>query len=632
MGFFIFVKTITMKKHIFAFFLFTAAIFAQIGETNTQILQELSVKFNSDFIARQARISNFLNSNPNFSLRTESNGVLKEIYDVDSNGLVTYLKTSNAGSAQTAKATSLYAGGALGLNIQGQGMYGYVWDGGSARTSHVDFPNSKVTNMDGGTNNNHATHVMGTIVGNGPSANRKGLAFDASGLSYDWSNDYSEMSAAAASEAMMVSNHSYGITAGTEWIFGAYTSLARDFDLIASAAPYYLAVTAAGNDRDDFSDSTIGPFISQNGGYGLIFGMQTAKNFLVVGAVNQVSNYVNPNSVTMSSFSSWGPTDDGRIKPDLVAKGVGVTSATAASNTSSDTYQGTSMASPAVAGVALLIQQYFNQSFDQYLRASTLKGLLMHTTSEAGANLGPDYEFGWGLVNAEQAATLIFQKDSQSAIIDELTLTNNTTYTRTINCTDSNPLMVSISWTDPASPSVNNGQLDPTTSYLVNDLDIRLTKDGVTYFPWTLDPLNPFMGAVRTSDNNKDNFEKIQIDNPSGTYTLTVTHKGSLTGGSQKFALIASNTNGIMLSNDAFNTLSFTVYPNPANDKVFIGSTEASLFNNSTYQIINTLGSVISQGLVLENNAIDVSSLSNGVYFIKISNSDNSTIKKFIKK
>ena len=111
-----------MKKHIFAFFLFTAAIFAQIGETNTQILQELSVKFNSDFIARQARISNFLNSNPNFSLRTESNGVLKEIYDVDSNGLVTYLKTSNAGSAQTAKATSLYAGGALGLNIQGQGM------------------------------------------------------------------------------------------------------------------------------------------------------------------------------------------------------------------------------------------------------------------------------------------------------------------------------------------------------------------------------------------------------------------------------------------------------------------------------------------------------------------------------
>ena len=45
-------------------------------------------------------------------------------------------------------------------------------------------------------------------------------------------------------------------------------------------------------------------------------------------------------------------------------------------------------------------------------------------------------------------------------------------------------------------------------SNLINDLDIRVTKDGVTYYPWTLNPAVPTDGAVRTGDNFRDNFEK----------------------------------------------------------------------------------------------------------------------------
>ena len=82
--------------------------------------------------------------------------------------------------------------------------------------------------------------------------------------------------------------------------------------------------------------------------------------------------------------------------------------------------------------------------------------------------------------------------------------------------------------------------MDLNTPALVNDLDIRVSKDGNTFFPWKLNP-GSVSAAATKGDNTVDNVEKVEIGASAGTYTITVSHKGSLTNGSQRFALIVSS-------------------------------------------------------------------------------------------
>ncbi|MFY7810328.1 MAG: S8 family serine peptidase, partial [Flavobacterium sp.] len=393
-------KNILLKINLFVF----AFSFSQtqkerqeiISETNRVELSILKQQFSKENNERKERVNKYLIENSNQKKRIEIDSKVKEIYDVIDNQ-VSYLETDNAGASITARANKLYNGGSLGLNIQGQNMRAYVWDGGSARTTHTEF-NNKVINPDGATLSSHATHVTGTIVAQGFSSTLRGIAFNASATSYDWNDDFTEMTD-EASNGMLISNHSYGPTSNSVWIHGAYNSTARAFDLIAFNAPFYLATTSAGNDRNNTTDAILGPYISQKGGYNLTKGMKNSKNILTVGAVNQVNNYVNASSVVMSDFSNWGPTDDGRIKPDIVTKGTSVVSTTSSNDNSFGINNGTSMAAPGVAATALLLQQYYKSINPTFMRAATLKGLLLHTADEAGWEKGPDYEYGWGLIN-----------------------------------------------------------------------------------------------------------------------------------------------------------------------------------------------------------------------------------------
>lgn len=601
-----------------------------IRNTNVKELQVLKNDLSFQNSQREERIINYLLKNPNVKRVVHDGFNIKEIYDVSLSGEVSYYNTSNFNSSRTVHADKLYDGGLLGLNVQGQGMRAVVWDGGNARKTHVEFPNNKVINIDGNVYEDHATHVTGTIVAKGITQNLRGIAFDAVANTYNWNDDYTEM-AYEASLGLLVSNHSYWIGSSfNTWSLGSYDTRASQFDQIAFLAPYYLAVTAAGNDRNDFSDDVIGPYLVSKGGYNLCRGMQNAKNYLTIGAVYQVTNYTSPSSVLMSDFSSWGPTDDGRIKPDVVAKGVSVRSTLASSNTAQGIQQGTSMASPAVAGVALLLQQHYENLNLNYMRAATLKGLINHTADECGDNEGPDYRFGWGLVNAEAAAQIITGKGLNTAVIEENILNNNATYTKTITSSGTTPLMVSISWTDKQA-TANTGTVDPTNSNLINDLDIRVTKDGVTYYPWTLNPAVPTDGAVRTGDNFRDNFEKIQIDNPNGTYTVTVTHKGTLNASLQNYSLIVSGPQ-INLDAEQFvaNKSSINVFPNPTSNVL---NFDASDFTQiSQVQIIDLSGKIINTNFNLNQKSIDVSNLQTGVYFIKFTTDRGIITKKFIKK
>src|SRR5690606_21011992 len=136
-----------------------------------------------------------------------------------------------------------------------------------------------------------------------------------------------------------------------------------------------------------------------------------------------------------------------------------------------------------------LLQQYHNQLYASYIISATTKGLILHTADEAVDFTVPDYQFGWGLINAESAAKVIKDKNlpTNRSVIEELSLRNGTTYTKTITATGSEPLKVSISWTDPAFSGHNTGVVDPSTKYLVNDLDVKVTNAaGTVYYPWKL--------------------------------------------------------------------------------------------------------------------------------------------------
>lgn len=604
-------------------------------ENNKLLATELRIEEKE----RALRLEKYVKINPNTSRIVEKDKTVKiELMDVLPNGEKIYAKTFNAGGAITARANKLYNGGSLGLSIQGQNMLAGVWDGGSALYSHQEFmvgTESKVWLMDGSVDDDHATHVVGTIAAQGKKTSARGIAFNSSINSYNWTADLSEM-LLEASQGLLVSNHSYGIgSLYTQWFYGAYDGRARQIDQICFNNPYYLPVIAAGNDRGGNKEPSI---INQNlekGGYDLVQGHANAKNALTVAAVNNVASYTSPSSVSMSSFSSFGPSDDGRIKPEISMKGVSVYSTTNTTDTSYGNMSGTSMAAPGVTGVVLLLQQYYNLLYANYMRAATVKGLILHSADETGFFDGPDYEYGWGLINAETAAKIIRDKNlsSNRSLLEENVLADSGTFTKTITASGSSPLRISISWTDINYASSNNGVTDPTTKYLVNDLDVKVTSaSGTTYYPWKLQGMaDPAANASRTSTNDVDNFERVDIENPSGTYTITVTHKGALSGGLQNFTLIASSDNLSVLS--AAESLNpedqISLYPNPASNEIFIKN------NNSVeakVTIIDNSGRVVSQQ-VIKNGKINVEKLTTGNYILIYSDKNNREKSlKFIKK
>ncbi|MCZ8198772.1 MAG: S8 family serine peptidase [Flavobacterium sp.] len=532
-----------IKISLFLAFFSTISIFAQtelqrkkIMEANNSIeLNRMALEYDSIFRVQKAEALEKARIKGWDIFKSREKGGFSELMRVNKNGNPVYYTTDNKGAAVTTRANKLNSGGSLGLSLDGQNMNIGVWDGGKVRNTHLLLV-GRVTQVDNATAlSDHATHVSGTMMGNATaSPSAKGMASQANLRAYDWNSDTSEATL-AANNGLLVSNHSYGADPDfvpiNEW--GKYDGDARAYDRIMFNAPYYQFVNSAGNSRN-------AGYNPNKDGYDLLSGKSTSKNGIIVAAVNQVSNYTSASSVVMSGFSSWGPTDDGRIKPDICGKGVNVRSSISTSNSSYDFYDGTSMASPNVAGTLLLLQQHYNNVKSNYMRASTLRGLALHTADEAGSDPGPDYRFGWGLLNAEKAANLI-TNEGVSSRIREITLNQGDSYSFNIQPINSTEQLIgSICWTDPAGAVTVSGEIDFFTPSLVNDLDIRIVKNNVTNFPWKLNPV--FMeDAATKGDNLVDNIERVDISNPTGTYTVTVSHKGNLTNDLQNYSLIMSN-------------------------------------------------------------------------------------------
>ena len=557
-----------------------------IENTNVAVLDSLAAVWAVEAREAKAAAEAAARLN-NWPLRLEKpEGGVMELMRLDEQGNPLYYTTNNVQAAISTRTNLLYASP---YNVTGSNMIVGEWDGGAVRLTHEQL-SGRVTQVDGATSiSDHATHVAGTLIGDGTgsaavASSAKGMAYAGTLRAHDWNNDDAEMSAAAAA-GLLISNHSYGYigghnydsgssytwyggsaqftSGGEEPRFGKYIQEARNWDDISFNAPNYLIVKSAGNDRNDnpggsslVRNGTSGSYVAYNSslhpmgdgvvnsGYDNIMDGGNAKNVLTVGAVNDVSSYTGPSSVVMSSFSSWGPTDDGRIKPDICGNGVNLLSSIGSGDSDYSSYSGTSMASPNVAGTALLLQQHYQNTHGSgnFMRAATLKGLIIHTADEAGDHPGPDYRFGWGLMNAERAAQVISLDTSNALAIQEAVLANNSTFSMQVVSNGQEPLAITLSWTDPAGSTDNSSTVDNPAIKLVNDLDLRLSSGNTVYFPYILDPANP-AAAAATGDNTRDNAEKIYPGViPAGTYTLTVSHKGSLSGNSQAFSLIVTGS------------------------------------------------------------------------------------------
>ena len=528
--------------------------------------------------------------------KTLSDGRMLSLQGIDEfDNPIYYITHSQVSPSACTRTNSLYYGGSLGVNLNGstsvvKDKLG-LWDGGLVRASHQEFSTNRIKQIDAPNYfNEHATHTAGILVGAGVNKQARGMAFGGNLKVWDFSDDISEM--AFAAKGLLVSNHSYGVLAGWvfnpdrsgiigrddnlkwEWWgdstisksedyrFGFYDKKSSDLDKIAYNAPYYLIVKSADNKRNENGPTAGTPYYlrntntkstvsrNRNDSFDTIPMDGNAKNILTVGAIDGGDVVpTKPSEIKMSAYSSWGPTDDGRIKPDLVGVGEGILSASANGDDVYATYSGTSVASPNVAGSLLLLQEFYaKQKYGYTMRASTLKGIALHTANEAGTTQGPDYQFGWGLLNTERAAQVIANSD-QNHFLSESLLYQNSTNSFQIVASGKSPIKATISWTDPeGTPTeVKTENLNSRTPKLVNDLDIRISDGQKNFLPWVLNPNSPNLGATQ-GDNFRDNIEQIYIQNPVAgkNYTITVNHKGSiLKGDIQYYALIVSGVSSV---------------------------------------------------------------------------------------
>ena len=568
----------------------------------------------------------------NWPLRIQkTDGGLSTLVKVNEYGTPIYITTTNAGSAITSRANYLQPDGDSGLNLTGQFeddsqiLIG-VWDGGYPLSSHLSF-GGRTAQYDFGDIGVqfHPTHVTGTIIGGVTSnAQAKGLAQKATVASFDYDGDYGEMVAYAGD--LILSNHSYGYdptkipNAQLVQIRGAYIDESREVDDVMFDNPYYQPVFAAGN---------AGKF-----DYMRITDRATAKNAIVVAAVEQVNNYTDPSDVIAATFTSWGPTKDHRIKPDISAKGVNVISASNTGINKYDSSDGTSMACPGVTGALALVQQYYanlhtpaGSVVKTYMKSATVRALVAHTADEAGLSEGPDPIYGWGLLNVKKAAEVLQAASANTtASVEELVLTPGQTYTKQVTALGGEPLIATIAWTDPAGAVTT-----VTNAVLVNNLDIKVTKGAEVNYPWKLNSAGEY---AERGENNVDNIEKVQVDNPAGTYTITVTHKKSTLqnpngSAQQAYSLIISGRQNTLGLEDSVVKM-FSLWPNPAGEQLnitFAGSVE----KNATAVIYDAQGrQVLYSALLNSDNVLNVQGLAKGIYMVTVTNGEKTEVEKVI--
>jgi subtilisin family serine protease len=427
-------------------------------------------------------------------------------------------------------------------NLDGSGVDLGIWDGGKVY-AHTDFSGRLTVVEPGAAVDDHATHVAGTMAGSGANSAAqggealqwRGMAPNADIFSYFWDFSVSDHNGAINTQGVDLSQNSWGyvVNSGNCSLYGNYSNDAPSYDDIITGlyGRRIPVVFAAGNERDDgdCGMSSAPPYLN----YANIGPPGTGKNIITVGATNS-------NNDSMTSFSSWGPLDDGRIKPDVVAPGCeslvvqNYIKSTLSGNIYAGTgWCGTSMAAPVVSGISGLLIEQYRLTYGGDPQPATVKGLLIHTAADLDDstsyyNPGPDYASGYGRVDAQAAVqAVIDQRLRQDALshgqVDWFTIQAPP---------GASSVKVTLVWDD------EPGTLNANPA-LVNNLDLWLVApDGTTiHRPWILNPASPAANATRGTDS-RNNVEQVMVPSPAaGTWDVKVQGTSVIPAG-QSYSLI----------------------------------------------------------------------------------------------
>ncbi|MBL0342033.1 MAG: S8 family serine peptidase [Bacteroidetes bacterium] len=272
-------------------------------------------------------------------------------------------------------------------------------------------------------------------------------------------------------------------------------------DQILNQNPTLLHVYSAGNNgTGDCQYGAGANWGNITGGY------KQGKNVIACGNLNYLD--------ALENSSSRGPSEDGRIKPDICANGIDQLSTDGPND-----YQvggGTSAACPGVAGIVTQLHQAFRElNGGTNAEGALIKACLLNTAEDLG-NSGPDFKFGWGRVNAYRAVKTLEDNRYLSDVISQ-GATNNHTITVPAN---TKQLKLMVYWCDVEG--------DPLAAKaLVNDLNMIVTDPTSTsYNPWILDfapnPAALNTVAIRGIDD-RNNMEQVTINDPAaGSYSIDI--------------------------------------------------------------------------------------------------------------
>jgi len=262
-----------------------------------------------------------------------------------------------------------------------------------------------------------------------------------------------------------------------------------------------------------------------------------AKNLIAVGATNSGRGAHYPLTTdpeAIASFSSIGPTKDGRIFPTVSAPGANVISARAIEGTASllcatpidgfvyyCSISGTSMAAPHVTGSAALIHQWWKRSHGALPSPAMVKALLVNSADDVGPPDIPNNFEGWGRVDLGS----LFTGRGAPFAVDQSTRFTAPDQRRTyiVAADGKNPLKITLSWSDaPASVGAEK--------VLVNDLDLVVEPVRFSCSGWKVVGDDIYRGNVFTKGMSKtggkpdrlNNLENMFLSKAAGYYRITV--------------------------------------------------------------------------------------------------------------
>lgn len=419
----------------------------------------------------------------------------------------------------------------------------------------------------------HGTHVAGLVLGRGVRSNGAfhGSAPQARLIVQKILNDFGmlfvppdlkQLLSPAYDRGSRIHSNSWGTAMGG----GKYDQFASSLDRFVWDNPDMVVVAAAGNsgedaNRDGVVDnrSLISPAIAKNS-----IAVGASENLIPFGGIQRpylqltggtekwamepiASDTPSNDENGMAAFSSRGPTEDGRIKPDIVAPGTNVVSVRSHHPEASDLWGafneeyvyagGTSMATPLVSGSAALVREYLLKvKRVESPSAALIKAILLNGAKDLypgqyGAGIGqeipthrPNEVEGWGRVDIA-SSTRIGQPEEfwfrdESPGLE----TRSTAHFEIEVVSIDQPLRVTLAYSDfPASVTAARA--------LVNDLDlVLLSPSGLKFYPNG--------GSVPDRLNNVETIDVSNVE--SGTYVVEISAHQVAIGGRQPYAVVVT--------------------------------------------------------------------------------------------